>query len=193
VEKGGLAAALCAAGLVKGQRILFVDEMRIGLWGQVRRVWGIRSIRVVQKVQIVFAWRYLVLGVNTQTGDLRWDWVDRVRQEYLVPVLESWPMDGLVWDNASSHRGRQVAALGHTLVFLPPYSPELDPVERVFEELRAEIEGVVYPSLRAKQLAVEHHLRQLAADRERVKRLVNWHWIQAAFGRLPEPEITRCL
>jgi hypothetical protein len=32
--------------------------------------------------------------------------------------------------------------------------------------LRAEIEGVVYASLRAKQLAVEHHLCGLAADRQ---------------------------
>jgi hypothetical protein len=75
------------------------------------------------------------------------------------------------------------------LVFLPPYSPELDPVEHIFEGPRAEIEGVVYPSLPAKQLAVEHHPRQLAADREWVKRLVNWHWIQTAFDCLPEPEV----
>jgi hypothetical protein len=188
VEKGGLKAALNAAGLVKGQRILFVDEMRIGLWGQVRRVWGIRGIRVVQKVQIVFAWSYLVLGVNTQSGELRWDWIDRVRQEFLVPVLESWPVDGLIWDNASSHKGKRVAALGHKLVFLPPYSPELDPVERIFEVLRAKVEGVVYPSLQAKQLAIEHHLRQLAAGRQQVKRLANWQWIQEAFENLPEPE-----
>ena len=72
----------------------------------------------------------------------------------------------LVWDNASNHCGRQVVALGHTLAFLPPHSPELEPVERTFEELRAGIEGVVYTSLRAKQLAVEHHLRKLAADRQ---------------------------
>ena len=56
----------------RGQRVLFVDEMRIGLWGQVRRVWSLRGIRVVQKVQIVFAWRYLVLGVDTQRGNLCW-------------------------------------------------------------------------------------------------------------------------
>jgi hypothetical protein len=173
--------------LEKGQRILFVDEMRIGLWGQVRRVWGIRGIKVVQKVQIVFAWRYLVLGVNTQTGRLRWDWIDRVRQEYLVPVLERWPVDGLIWDNASSHRGRRVAALGHKLVFLPPYSPELDPAERIFEELRREVEGRIYPSLVAKQLAVDGILQDLAADPTRVKRLAGWDWVCAALESLPAP------
>ena len=41
-------------------------------------------------------------------------------------------------------------------------------------ELRPKIEGQPYPSLRAKQLTVEHHLRQLAAHREQVKRLTNW-------------------
>jgi hypothetical protein len=52
------------AAVWRGQRVLFVDEMRIGLWGQVRHVWSLRGIRVVQKVQIVFAWRYLVLGLD---------------------------------------------------------------------------------------------------------------------------------
>jgi hypothetical protein len=50
--------------VVKGERMFWVDEMRIGLWGQVRRVWGLRGVPVIQKLQIVFAWRYLVLGVN---------------------------------------------------------------------------------------------------------------------------------
>jgi len=46
--------------------------------------------------------------------------------------------------------------------------PAGDPAERVFRYLRPKIEGLPYPSLRAKQLATEHHLRQLAADREKV-------------------------
>lgn len=159
--------------------------MRLGLWGQVRRVWGIRGVPVIQKVQIVFDWIYLLLGVNPQTGQLKWSWVKRMRQEFIAPALEKWSVDALVWDNASSHKGRQVADVGIPLVFLPPYSPELSPPERIFRELRPKIEGQPYPSLYAKQLVVEHHLRQLAARRERVKRLTNWDWIQQAHADLP--------
>ena len=159
--------------------------MRVGLWGQARRVWGVRGIPVIQKIQIVFDWRYLVLGVNPDRGTLIWDWVERVRQEQLLPIIARWAANVIIGDNAAAHTANKIAALGAKLVFLPPYSPELDPAERVFRYLRPKIEGRVYPSLRAKQITVEHHLRQLAADRKRVKSLVNWDWIQAAHDSLP--------
>ena len=72
-------------------------------------------------------------------------------------------------------------------IFQPPYSPEVNPVERIFEELRRAVEGLLYASLEAKQQAVEVVLRQLAADPERVKRLVAWDWICEAFASLPPP------
>ena len=50
------------------------------------------------------------------------------------------------------------------------YSPELNPAERVFEEVRRHIEGEVYPSLEAKRSAIEHLLRQLKVDKPLLKR-----------------------
>lgn len=86
--------------------------------------------------------------------------------------------------------GRAIAQFGFPLVFLPAYSPELSPPEWVFRELRCHVEGVVYPSLHAEQLAIEQALRRLAADPVRLKRLIGWEWIQAAFAALP-PAVTR--
>ena len=42
-KKGGLLAALQAEGLRRGEEVVFADEMRLGLLGQVRRVWGRRG------------------------------------------------------------------------------------------------------------------------------------------------------
>lgn len=47
---------------------------------------------------------------------------------------------------------------------LPPYSPELNPVERVFQELRRQIEGQMYGRMELKVEAAERVLRALAAD-----------------------------
>lgn len=65
------------------------------------------------------------------------------------------------------------------------YSPELNPAERIFEELRRAVEGIIYETLEAKKQAVESELRQLAADPQRVKRLVGWDWLCAALNSLP--------
>jgi transposase len=75
--------------------------------------------------------------------------------------------------------------LGFGRTFLPAYSPELNPAERVFEEVRRDIEGEVYPSLRAKRDAIDHLLRQLKADKPRLKQLVGWDWINQPLAQLP--------
>lgn len=48
----------------------FADEMRVGLRGMVRRVWGRRGVKVYQRLQLAYQWRYLFLVVNAQAGKL---------------------------------------------------------------------------------------------------------------------------
>jgi hypothetical protein len=64
MEKGGLSAALRDAGVTQGKPVGWADEMRLGLLGPVRRVWGIRGIQIPQKVECTNQWRYLSLVVD---------------------------------------------------------------------------------------------------------------------------------
>jgi len=56
----------------------------------------------------------------------------------LVPALS--PGDVVVMDNLSSHKGMRVRdlieAAGATLLYLPPYSPDLNPIELAFSKLK---------------------------------------------------------
>jgi len=63
------------------------------------------------------------------------------------------------------------------VVYLPAYSPELNPVERVFCEVRRCVEGVVYGSLAAVEGALE-------GLRDGMVRLVGWDWIREALEGL---------
>ncbi len=161
------------------------DEMRFGLWGQVRRRWGLKGKKIIQRMQIVFHWSYLVLAVDVTRGQLHWGWSQGMNQQKLVPIFEQWPMDGAVWDGAPNHRGKLMGQVGFARIFLPAYSPELNPAERVFEEVRRHVEGMVYPSLRAKRDAIDHVLRQLKADKTRLNWLVGWQWINQSLAQLP--------
>ena len=119
---------------------------------------------------------------------MRLGWLPSVKKETLAPAVAAWKaagVDALVWDGAGSHKARLVAAAAPTRVFLPPAAPELNPPERVFQELRAALEGRVYPDLDAKVAAAEAALRRLAADPARVRRLTGWAWIGAALDQLP--------
>ena len=59
-------------------------------------------------------------------------------EQFLVPALR--PGDVVVLDNLGSHKGqgvrRAIRAVGAHLLFLPPYSPDLNPIEMVFAKLK---------------------------------------------------------
>jgi len=59
-------------------------------------------------------------------------------QQSLVPTLA--PGDVVILDNLGSHKGqavrRAIRAAGAKLLFLPPYSPDLNPIEQVFAKLK---------------------------------------------------------
>jgi transposase len=59
-------------------------------------------------------------------------------EQILVPVLK--PGDIVIMDNLGSHKGRAIRtairAAGARLFFLPPYSPDLNPIEQAFAKLK---------------------------------------------------------
>ena len=69
----------------------------------------------------------------------------------LVPILK--PGDIVVIDNLGSHKGKAVRAaissVGARLIFLPPYSPDLNPIEQVFAKLKAALRKAQARSIKA--------------------------------------------
>jgi transposase len=59
-------------------------------------------------------------------------------EQFLVPTLK--PGDVVILDNLSSHKGalirKAIRAVGARLLFLPPYSPNLNPIEQMFSKLK---------------------------------------------------------
>ena len=93
-------------------------------------------------------------------------------------------VEALVWDGARGHRSRLVVVELPTVV-QPAYSPELNPAERVFEDVRRWVEGRIYGSIEEKIDAVNAYLRRLESDPGRVRSLAGWDWIEEAIQGLP--------
>ena len=59
-------------------------------------------------------------------------------EQFLIPTLK--PGDVVILDNLSSHKGalirKAIRSVGARLLFLPPYSPDLNPIEQVFAKLK---------------------------------------------------------
>lgn len=162
----------------------------MGLIGQVRRVWAPRGVKVEQVVEYERKWAYLNLAVNGLTGQLCWDWTGNMKGESIAPVVNRWGEDDvevLVWDRARGHRGPAYADVQVKLIEQPPYSPELNPAERIFEYLRDKVEGKVYGTIDAKKQAVEANLEELASAPDKVRCLAGWDWIRQSVSNLSNP------
>ena len=69
-------------------------------------------------------------------GPINGDWFEAYVAQVLVPTLK--PGDIVILDNLSSHKrpaARElIEAVGATMMFLPPYSPDFNPIEKAFSK-----------------------------------------------------------
>ena len=72
-------------------------------------------------------------------GPINGEWFEAYVAQVLVPELR--PGDIVVMDNLSSHKRsavrERIEAAGASLLFLPPYSPDFNPIEKAFAKLKA--------------------------------------------------------
>ena len=116
-------------------------------WG-----WGVRGKRVVTSMPYARGTRISILaalGVNGfigyahTVGTFTRGAFHQAFAEYILPLLRPWPGPNsiVVMDNASIHMYVELEALinsaGAILVYLPPYSPDLNPIEASFGLLKA--------------------------------------------------------
>jgi hypothetical protein len=171
--------------------VVHADEIQVGLLGQVRRRWGRCGVRLRQRVQRSRKYRSLFVAVEVGTGRLWHCWIASMKGEEFVGLVrgaeQTTDIGAIVWDGAPGHTDHRVARIGVPLIALPPYSPELNPPERLFEAIRAEIEGEVYPDLDAKCARVDAILARWDTHPHEVRSLVGYPWIHDAIEQLPQP------
>ena len=86
--------------------------------------------------------------------------------QFLVPTLR--PGDIVVMDNLGSHKGAAVRhairATGAKLFFLPPYSPDLNPIEQMFAKLKTLLCKLAARSVEATWRRIGELLTQFTPD-----------------------------
>ena len=132
---------------VDPRRLVFIDETWAKTNMAPRRGWAPRGQRLKAKVPFGH-WKTMTFVAALRNDRIDAPWVldgpmngDSFRtyvKQVLVPTLG--PGDIVVMDNLGSHKGKAVRAAsrakGARLVFLPPYSPDLNPIEQVFAKLK---------------------------------------------------------
>jgi transposase len=103
--------------------------------------------------------------------------LDHIQREITENIL-------LIRDNAPSHMATTLRV--PTMIELhelPPYSPELNPAERFFEELRPLLANRIFESLEALEDAITEILRKYWENPKLLQRLTAFPWIKKALGK----------
>ena len=135
-----------------------------------------------------YKWTYLYAAVEPTTGESLCLYLPGMDGECLELFLEELSkahpehhhllLLQLVLDGAPSHRSGRISSCPEnvSLLLLAAYSPELDPVERWFQEFRRELSNRTLETVAVLQEALSQTLMSYWEDPARLQRLTGFSW-----------------
>lgn len=180
-------AALLKPEVVRGRpvRLMFQDEARFGRMVRIRRCWAPVPLRpqVANGYERQFV--YVYGAVAPLQGHLDWKICAQMNtermNEFLDQVSKAHPDEFIIMilDGASSHKSQDLCVPENIRLHrLPGYSPELNPQEHVWDELREkEFPNRVFDSMEGVLAQLQAGLPRLAADTVGLRSLTAWPWI----------------
>ena len=167
-------------------RILFEDEARFGRISDPRRCWAPPGVRPEVSTQFIREYEYAFAAVSPQDGLLDTLMLPTVNTEamniFLAEVSRRHAEEFLVMvlDGAGWHKARRLLVPANMrLLFLPPWSPQLNPVEHVWDEVREKwFANRVFANMNALEEQLLTALKTLEEDARRVASLTGFDWIK---------------
>ena len=164
---------------------MFQDEARFGRINDPRRCWAPRGLRRQVCARIVREYTYVFAAVSPQDGTLDTLALPEVNafsmSVFLDEVAQRHPQENIlmVLDGAGWHRARDLRIPeNRQLLALPPYSPQLNPVEHLWEKIREKwFPNLVFDSLAGVADRLVEALATLENSPDRVAQITGFDWI----------------
>lgn len=159
---------------------MFADEARFGRIADTRRCWCPKPQRPLCQAMVTQEYTYAYAAVSVADGALDTLILPHVNtpcmQLFVNEVAARHPQNRIVMvlDGAGWHQSKSLRLPANPhLLTLPPYAPELNPVEHLWDDLREKsFHNRVFDSLDALEDHLEAVLRELEHDYERVRSIV---------------------
>ena len=174
------------------------DEHRIGLKPILRRVWAPRGERPIARGHHRYEWFYVTAFVSPATGESFWYLSTGVDKELFEDTLALFAREAgagrdriilLVLDGAGWHTAPGLAVPeGIRLVYLPPYTPELQPAETLWVHVDEPIVNRHFDTLADLDAVVAARCVALENDRDLIRGQAGFHWWPNRPTRSNHPE-----
>jgi hypothetical protein len=142
-------------------RVFSQDDSRFGLLTVRRRRLTARGVQPVGAVQHIFEWLSVYGAVAPTTGERFFLALPYLNTEGFQLFIDAFAqafadsLNILLLDKSGAHMAQRLMIPAHVrLVFLPPYCPELNPIERVWRDLKDDIAWQHFSNIEAQQAYV---------------------------------------
>lgn len=166
-------------------RLMFQDEARFGRMARIRRCWAPAPLRPTVRNGYEREFTYVYGAVSPREGQLDWSLSEKMNTAqmngFLLQVSQAHAQEFIVMvvDGASSHKAKELVVPENIrLIRLPGYSPELNPEEHIWDEVREKaFPNLVLDRMELVVARLKAELSVLAAEPDRVRSIAAWPWI----------------
>jgi transposase len=167
--------------------LYFQDESRFGLITKQKRVITAKGIKPIGKYKHSYQYKWLWGSFSPITGESFCMTSDGVCKDFFIKYLEDFSQHNpaelkiIIMDNAGFHSTKDVK-LPQNIVLLPipPYCPELNPAERVWQWMKDKIAMKIYDTLSILEEKLENLIHE--AENEILKSLTSYDFYLNAFS-----------
>ena len=166
--------------------VYFQDEARFGTQGTITRVWALKGSRPRAVRQNGREWLYVLMAVRAATGATSALIMPTLNTAVVNLFLEQFSRElptgvhaVLIWDGAGFHTGGDLVVPSNvSLIRLPPYSPELNPVENLWHYLRSHHwSNRQYEGYKGLEEEAIRSLQAVCQDGEKIKTICNADYV----------------
>jgi len=161
------------------------DEHRYGLISFIRRCWTLKGHRCTAPYQTKYEWGYVYAAAEVVTGGMQvlytptvsLTWTQVFLEQLVETDPEAWHI--LLWDQAGFHPQPEAPTLPAQVCLLPfpPYCPELNPVEGLWDQVKARLANELWETLALAEAAITEVLKPFWEQETAVRSLLGDGWL----------------
>ena len=163
----------------ENHNVFFFDESRFGTHSKLGHGWFQKGIRTSVKMKLAFQNFYVYTGVQPESGKSFSLILPKVNTDCMNIFLKEFAKTAsnekvfLVMDGAGWHKSKDLNI--PTIIFIPPYSPELNPVERLWKYIKQHtIKNKIFDTLQCLEDTICQFLQNLQLSDIRSICIINY-------------------
>lgn len=164
---------------------MFQDEARFGRISEPKRCWCPKGIRPEVGCQRIREYTYLYGAFSPKDGDSYFlilpNMTKEAMQIFLDELSKAYPDDYilLICDGASCHSDKLDIPSNIEIVKIPPYCPQINPSENMWEEIREKLfPNIVFNSMDAVEKRIMQACSFYQENKNIVQSITNFNWIK---------------